>query len=188
MPWLSEILRCAQDDNRADAVMSFAFEERMSWRRPARSSMRVERSERIAVAIFFAVFLALLLWWAAAQAQVSGSDWCQSPNPAKSSKRIHLSGTGEALLVDAVTNQSIQACAFSIDLGGSTPTAEFDYGTQASTACDTGATALTGAMSAAHAAMAGPLDYFAAPAAKQLCLNLGGTNPTAEGWVTYVQK
>ena len=92
-----------------------------------------------------------------------------------------LSGTGEALLVDAVANQSIQVFAFSIDLGGTSPTAEFDYGTQASAACDSGATALTGAM-------AGALDYFAAPVAKQLCLNLGGTNPTAEGWVTYVQK
>jgi hypothetical protein len=125
---------------------------------------------------------------APAQAQVTGADWCQGKDPAKQSKRIHLSAAAEVLLVDAVANQQIQVCAYSIDLGGTSPAAEFDYGTQASAACDTGATALTGAMNAAHAAMSGPLDYFTVPTAKQLCLNLTGTNPTAEGWVTYVER
>jgi hypothetical protein len=120
-------------------------------------------------------------------AQMTGADRCQGQNPAKQSAVINCSGTGECKLVDTVANQSIQVCAYSFDLGGTTPSAEFDYGTQAITACDTSAAPLTGAMTASKP-MAGPLDYFTAPTAKQLCLNLAGTNPTAVGVITYVQK
>jgi hypothetical protein len=67
------------------------------------------------------------------------------------------------------------------DLGETNPTAEFDYGTQTSTAWDTGTTALTGAMSQTTRTQSGLLDYFTAPAGNQLCLKLGGTSPTAVG-------
>ena len=90
-------------------------------------------------------------------------------------------------MVAASANQVIQVCAFIFDLGGTNPTAEFDYGTQTSTACDTGTTALTGAMTASKVTE-GPLDFFTTPAGNQLCLNLGGTSPTAVGVITYVQK
>ena len=123
-----------------------------------------------------------------AHAQMTGSDFCQSPNPAKSSVVVNCSGTGECLLVgNPVANQQIQVCAFVIDIGGTSPTMQFDYGTQTSTACDTGKTHLTGAMTASKSTE-GPLDFFTAPAGNQLCLNLGGTTPTAVGVLTYVQK
>lgn len=124
-------------------------------------------------------------------AQITGGDWCQGKEVPKQSAAISITtnGSGEHLLVDAVANQKIQVCAFSFDLGGtSTPTAEFDYGSKTSADCDTGATALTGAMTRAANVLHGPLDYFTAPAAKQLCLKLSGTTPTAVGVITFVQR
>jgi hypothetical protein len=125
-----------------------------------------------------------------AHAQVTGNDFCQSPNPAKSSVAISItsSGLGEHQLVAPVAGQTIQVCAYVYDLGGTSPTAQFDYGTKTSTDCDTGATHLTGAMSGANRQMSGPIDYFSVPAGNQLCINLGGTTPTAVGVLTYVQK
>jgi hypothetical protein len=126
-----------------------------------------------------------------AHAQVTGSDFCQGQNPAKSSVAISItsSGAGEHQLVAAVANQAIQVCSFTYDLGGTSPTAQFDYGTQTSTPCDTGpAVHLTGAMTNTSKQLNGPLDYFTVPAGNQLCINLGGTTPTAVGVLTYVQK
>jgi hypothetical protein len=126
-----------------------------------------------------------------AHAQITGSDFCQGQNPAKSSVAISItsSGLGEHQLVAAVANQAIQVCSFTYDLGGTTPTAQFDDGTQTSTPCDTGpAVHLTGAMTNTSKQLNGPLDYFTVPAGNQLCINLGGTSPTAVGVLTYVQK
>jgi hypothetical protein len=137
-----------------------------------------------------AIIVLSVLMCRLAHAQVTGSDFCQGQNPAKSSVAISItsSGAGEHQLVAAVANQAIQVCSFTYDLGGTSPTAEFDYGTQVSTACDTGANAMTGAMSSTTRTVAGPLDYFTAPAGNALCLKLGGTSPTAVGVLTYVQK
>jgi hypothetical protein len=122
----------------------------------------------------------VLLMGRLAHAQTSGNDFCQSPNPTKSSAVISCSGTGEGLLVGAAANQQIQVCSIVFDLAGTTPTAQLDYGTDASSACDTGATHLSGLMTASKA-MSGPLDCMSAAAGNQLCLKLGGTSPTAVG-------
>ncbi len=129
----------------------------------------------------------VLLLRSGAHAQLSGPDFCQGPNVAKSSAVINCSGTGECKLVGAVANQQIQVCGFAFDTTGTSPTTQFDYGTKTSTDCDTGATHLSGVMTAAKT-LAGPLDHMTAPAGNELCLNLGGTTPTAVGIVTYVQK
>ena len=138
-----------------------------------------------------AAFLAMLfgagLLVSSADAQMTGADFCQGPNPAKQSVAVNLSSSGENLLVAPVSNQVIQVCSVVVDIGGTSPTMQFDYGTQTSTACDTGTTHLTGAMTASKV-MGGTLDYFTAPAGNQLCLKLTGTSPTAVGVVTYVQK
>lgn len=134
----------------------------------------------------------MLLWRAlSAHAQLtSNGDWCLDKNVPKESAVISIttSGAGEHQIVALEAGEPIQVCGFRIELTGTTPSAEFDYGTQVSTACDTGPTALTGAMLTTPNAMSGPQDYFTAPAGKQLCLNLGGTTPTAIGWITFAQK
>ena len=132
------------------------------------------------------LLIGLAIYSLPSHAQMTGNDWCQGPNPAKQSKAISITNSAaENLLVDAVANQAIQVCGFVFDLSGTTPTAEFDYGTHVSADCDTGATALTGAMTTSKT-LPGPLDYFTTPVSKQLCLKLGGTTPNAYGVLTYV--
>jgi hypothetical protein len=147
-------------------------------------------SDRLTGALVAAVVIAALVIAMAAltaHAQISGQDFCQGPSLAKSSSVINCSGTGECKLVAAVANQQIQVCAIVFDTGGTSPTTQLDYGTKTSTECDTNVTHLSGVMTAAKS-LPGPLDYFTAPAGNELCLNLGGTTPTAVGVVTYVQK
>ena len=156
---------------------------RCAWR--STSGARLKSVWSLLVGTGFSLCLA-----APAFAQISGADFCESPFVAKVSAPISItsSGAGEHQIVAAVANQVVQVCAFAFDLGGTNPTAEWDYGTKVSTDCDTNGTAMTGAMSAASRTVAGPLQLFTAPAGNQLCLKLGGTSPTAVGWVTYVQK
>jgi hypothetical protein len=122
--------------------------------------------------------------------QLTGADWCQSPNVTKSSAVINCSGTGECLLGGAVPNQQIQLCTAVFEFGGTTAIAQFDSGTQTSTVCDTDVKHLTGAMKAGamktlRVINEGP-DLMTA-ASNQLCMNLGGTTPTAAGVITFVQ-
>jgi hypothetical protein len=120
-------------------------------------------------------------------AQVSGNDWCQGKELTKTPFAINLSGTGEHLIVAAVANQPTQVCNYIFDLGGTTPTIEFDQGTQTTNPCDTSVTPLTGAMTASKQ-VTGPFDYLTVLAGFQLCAKLGGTSPTAVGHFSYVQK
>jgi hypothetical protein len=99
-------------------------------------------------------------------------DFCQAMGMTKSSVAISITSSGvrDNQLVATVANKVIQVCGFTFDLGGANPTAEFDYGTQTSTASDTGTTTMTGAMTATSRRMNGPLNYFTVPPGNQLCL------------------
>jgi hypothetical protein len=134
------------------------------------------------------IAILLLSLPAPALAQLSGADFCQGPQPAKSSAPINCSGTGSCLVVGAGSaNQVIQVCGLAFDLGGSSPTAQFVQGVQTTTPCDTATKVLTGAMTAGKT-LSGPLDYLTVSGGNQLCLILGGTTPSAVGVITYVQK
>jgi hypothetical protein len=155
----------------------------------SRASSLLAREESRVFALILALFL-LAAGPGVAHAQMTGADFCQGQNQAKSSVAISItsSGAAEHNLVSAVSNETIQVCSFTYDLGGTSPTAEFDYGSTTTNPCDTGTTAMTGAMSEASRTVSGPLDYFTVPAGDQLCIKLGGTSPTAVGVLTYVQK
>jgi hypothetical protein len=129
--------------------------------------------------------------WAHAQTLPTGNDFCQGSALLQSSVSISISSSGAGehqMVAPGSSNQVIQVCSYVYDLGGPNPTLQFDYGTQTSTACDTGTTHLTGAMTQTTRQMPGPGMYFTVPAGNQLCINLGGTSPTAAGVMTYVQK
>jgi hypothetical protein len=137
-----------------------------------------------------AVLLYAMLIAVSASAQMTGADWCQSSNVPKESAAISIttSGAGEHQIVLPETGEPIQVCGYSYDLGGTSPTLEFHYGTKTTTDCDTGTTALTGAMSAATRDVVASLNLFTAPGGDQLCIKLGGTTPTAVGVITFAQK
>ena len=135
-----------------------------------------------------AILLYAMMIAVSASAQMTGVDWCQSSNVPKESVAISLTAVGEHQVVALETGEPIQVCGYSYDLGGTTPTLEFDYGTRTTTDCDTGTIALTGAMSAATRDVVATLNLLTARGSNQLCIKLGGTSPTAVGVITFAQK
>ena len=77
-----------------------------------------------------AILLYAMMIAVSASAQMTGTDWCQSPNVPKESAAISVTGVGEHQIVLPEPGEPIQVCGYSYDLGGTTPTAEFDYGTK----------------------------------------------------------
>src|SRR3989454_7066012 len=123
------------------------------------------------------------------QFQTTAPDPCLNPNVAKSNQAISVAAAGAAQLVALASSQTIYACSAAFTLAGTTPTAIFQYGT--GTNCATGTTNLTGTMaptSGTELAMGWGGTVFKSAASNALCLNLGGTSPSAQGVLTYVQQ
>jgi hypothetical protein len=88
----------------------------------------------------------------------------------------------------AVSGRVTHVRAYSLVAAGAT-TVKFEYGTQVTNPCDTGTTALTGAMTMASGTpltVAAPIDLFLAPSGDQLCIVQTGSVQLS-GFVTYVQ-
>jgi hypothetical protein len=88
----------------------------------------------------------------------------------------------------AVAGRVTHIRAFLLVAAGAT-TVKFEYGTQGTNPCDTGTTALTGAMTLASGtqlSVAAPIDLFIAPSGQQLCIVQTGSVQLS-GFVTYVQ-
>ena len=82
--------------------------------------------------------------WTLFTTAASGSDPCQNPSLVKASAPIAITSATTTNLLSAVAGDYITVCKFQFYGSGTSPTFEFEYGTTTSTACDTGATALTG--------------------------------------------
>jgi hypothetical protein len=119
------------------------------------------------------------------------ADPCLNPSIMMASVVVNQASSITAALVPAVTNKSIYVCGFAASAVGTNPTLNFKYGTQVSTACDTGAVNLTGPIN--PSATVGMLNLsnartvFAAPASNQLCLVTAATT-TVTGVLTYIQQ
>jgi hypothetical protein len=99
---------------------------------------------------------------------------------------INVSAAGTSQLINAVAGKRILVTGFDITGTGASTSAKFEYGTQASTACDTGATPLTGPYPPTSISRGGGLGVvWALPAATQLCLVVTGTSPQYSGSVSY---
>ena len=121
---------------------------------------------------------------------VNSGDACANPSVAKSSVAVNISGTaGTTELVAPSGTKAVSACYFVATVVGTAPTILFEYGT--STAC-TGTTALTGTMAIPTTTIltmhAGGDTVFQTPASQGLCLVAGGTTPSIQGVLTYVQQ
>lgn len=120
----------------------------------------------------------------------AGTDPCANPSVAKSSAVVNISGAaGTTQLVAVSGTTSVYACGFQATVVGTTPTVLFEYGT--STDC-TGTHALTGTMAIVTTSTVnlgfGGSTVFKAPASQGLCLVAGGTTPSIQGVLTYVQQ
>lgn len=114
-------------------------------------------------------------------------DPCQSSGVAKSSVVLNHTATAELVAISGTT--VVYVCGFSISLAGTAPTFRFQTGT--GTTCGTGTVQQTGVYTPASAApfsTYGAGTIFKGTAGQALCINLGGTTPSAQGVLTYVQQ
>ncbi len=115
----------------------------------------------------------------------------------KSSKTFNLSSTTVAELVAPVAGQTTYVCSVNWEDAGRATTANtttLEYGTKVSTACDTGATALTGPLTGSlTAGTTTQLNdssintTIAVPMNKELCVVATQTS-NVRGWIAYVQR
>lgn len=152
----------------------------------------MKTSEKILLAfvllLFFIVGIAGLFPPQTVLAQSGIADPCVSERVAKSSVAINVGSATTTQLVALSSGQSIYACSFTMTAASGTgATYLFESGT--GTNCGSNTVALTGAMAG------GGLPIIAGSGSTQfktasgtaLCLVTGGTSPSAQGFLNYVQ-
>lgn len=100
------------------------------------------------------------------------------------------SATTTELVASDPLGRSVIVCGIFLTISGTNPTAVLKYGTKASSACDTAAVVLTGAMVLTAGVTTfgnGGIAILATPGGQELCLTSGGT-PTIEGWIYYTLR
>ena len=108
------------------------------------------------------------------------------------SAAIAISTATSTAVVAAAAGKTVYVCGFALTAAGTTPTAEIETGTQTTAPCDTGTIALTGAMAPSVGgelrSAGGRGVQIAGNAGAQLCIVSGGTTPSLQGYLTYVQQ
>lgn len=116
------------------------------------------------------------------------TDPCQSVSKAKSS--IALEATADAELIAPSGSTVIYVCGWTATVGGTTPSYRFQTGT--GTTCGTGTVNETGVMvpsaTSPLASHGGEATVFSGAAGAALCIDVGGTTPSVQGVLTYVQQ
>jgi len=144
--------------------------------------------EALPFALGIAVVLGISVVFNIVKAQSIVADPCISPDIAKVTVVLNLSGTGAEVLPISGTTR-IYTCGFMASVAGTTPSFKFRYGT--GTACATGPIDLTGTILPTSGTV---VDYepdgtaFATPAGQALCAVLAGTTPSVQGVLTYVRQ
>jgi hypothetical protein len=120
------------------------------------------------------------------------SDPCNTTARPKSVAVINIAAASTVELVAAAASKYVYVCGFALTLNGTAPTIEFLSGTKTTTACDTSPTPLTGVMAPTAGTPIGSggtgSGVFTSIASGELCATVGGTSPSAQGYVTFVQQ
>jgi len=121
-----------------------------------------------------------------------GSDPCQNPSVGKLTIPIAITSATTTNLVSAIAGNYVTVCKWQMTVVGTSPTIEFEYGTTVSTACDTGATALTGPMAIPTTTIfvspSATDTTLRTPVSQELCMLTGGTITGVEGYMSYVSQ
>ena len=127
---------------------------------------------------------------------ITGGDPCQGATAPKKSVPINASAAGTQTLVLGLLGHSIFVCGYNFTIAGSTSaTAQLEYGTNA--ACVAGTTALSGAWAGnavtassdpVHILAGGGYSVATVPVNDFLCLVAGGTTPSVQGILTFIQQ
>lgn len=121
-----------------------------------------------------------------------GSDPCSNPSIAKSFAVVNIGSATTTELVATVTGKTVFMCALTATVAGTAPTLLFKTGTKVSTACDTGAanqsgTYLPPTSTLVHIDAAGNT-LLTGAVSSELCVTTGGTGPSVQGNLVYVQQ
>ena len=129
------------------------------------------------------------------QTAAVGSDPCENSSVLKQSASVSVTTAATTALVSPIAGDYISVCKWQLNAVGTSPTIEFEYGTVTTTACDTGATALTGAVPVATTttytpASGGGLNLRVGVVGQELCMLSGGTlsGTGITGYVVYTQQ
>lgn len=119
-------------------------------------------------------------------------DYCANANVAKLEVPVAITTATTTELVPAVAGKTTYVCGFVATVSGTNPTLTFKTGTKVSTACDTGAASLTGAITPTTAVVTAyqwdhNMTYMTSAAAGEVCLTTAGT-PAVNGFLIYVQR
>lgn len=134
-----------------------------------------------------------VVWGLTASQPVGGElDPCKNSGVAEVSFPVTQSAAGTFLVVPAITNAKVTGCGWVLIVTGTNPTVLFEYGTQATNPCDTGATALTPAFAVQTGVPfsfggSGATVLKTTPPSQQLCIVLGGTVTAAQILVVAVR-
>lgn len=139
----------------------------------------------------FAVLFALAIAAHAASLPFIQGDVCNNPVVVKNSVAINVGSATTAELVPAVAGQRVIVCNFVATATGTTPTLQFKTGTKVTNPCDTSPVNLSGVF----APTSGSLiftgwggDVFISSLGGEICLTAGGTTPSIQGILTYIQQ
>jgi hypothetical protein len=126
-------------------------------------------------------------------AAFADNDPCLASSATKQSVSLAFSTNASAVIVTGVEGKRVYVCAFTVTMSsGTTPTLLFKSGT--GTTCGTGTVTYTGTMALPTASGsvvtvgAGHAMFSPTAAGADLCIATGGTTPTGNGWITYVQQ
>jgi hypothetical protein len=127
---------------------------------------------------------------------ITGGDPCQGATAPKKSVAIAQAAAGTQQLVAGLAGHAIFICGYNFTVDGSTTaTALLEFGTNAN--CAAGTTSLSGAWkgnaatansSPVHVMAGGGYTVAPVPSGDFLCIVAGGTTPSLQGIVTYVQQ
>lgn len=119
---------------------------------------------------------------------IGTSDPCQDPRQAKTSAVISLASTTATVIVAKSGSTVVYMCGASYTLAGTTPSSLWtDAATCGTTPTNRTGTILPTTGSLITLGFGGHVTLQTA-AGNNLCLTLGGTSPSAQGVIVYVQK
>jgi hypothetical protein len=120
-----------------------------------------------------------------------GSDPCQNSSIAKLPAAVSITTATTTEVVAASAGKKVWVCGFTGSLVGTSATVQFEYGTKTTTACDTGATVLSGALQLPSTAKIistqQGFSLLVTPASQEICLVTTGTGINVSGTIQYVQ-
>jgi hypothetical protein len=126
-------------------------------------------------------------WFLAGYAATA--DPCQNPFTTKNSVAVNISSATTTRLVALSTGKVVYVCNLSATVVGTSPTALLEYGTGAT--CGTGTTSISGTFAPVTGTLVkleGQTSQVQTIASNSLCLVSGGTGPSIQGYLVYVQQ